>query len=216
MNIKQVLTITATSVGLSLFAPHAQAALITGVTVSSDMGVSNSSNIDNTVNGVGLPGNTPALTGTHAAGSPANIWAGNAGVFTGNIIFDLNGSFDLAGFSFWNFNRPGDISSTFGIQSVTVQSSTDGVNFSNIVGAPTVFAQANGGPQDPEQFSFSPVNASFVRFVVGSNYGGPFTGFAEAQFDGTPASPQTTPEPASLLGLMVLGGGLLASKRRQG
>lgn len=67
-------------------------------------------------------------------------------------------------------------------------------------------------------FSFSPAAASYVRFVVGSDWGNTvFTGFSEAQFDGTPATPPTTtPEPASILGLLAVGGGLLATKRRKG
>ena len=31
------------------------------------------------------------------------------------------------------------------------------------------------------------------------------TGFAEVQFDGTPAATQTTPEPSVLLGLLAVG-----------
>ena len=67
--------------------------------------------------------------------------------------------------------------------------------------------------QEPQLVSFNPVTASFVRFVVGSNYGSSSaTGFAEVQFDGTLATAETTPEPSNLLGLMLFGGGLLASK----
>ncbi|MBD2326942.1 hypothetical protein [Alkalinema sp. FACHB-956] len=40
----------------------AHALLITGVTASTDMASFSGSNIQNTVNGVGLPGNTPSLT----------------------------------------------------------------------------------------------------------------------------------------------------------
>ena len=216
MNFKQTLAITATTVGLSLLGSNAQAALITGVTVSTDMGSLGGTDITNTVNGVGWPGDVPALTGTHAASTQGNTWIGS--LDSGNTItFDLGDSYDLAGFSFWNFNGV----NTAGIQNVTVQSSTDGTNFSTISGAPTVFAQANfDAPQDPELFSFNPVTASFVRFLVGSNYGltdfGNATGFAEVQFDGTLAATETTPEQGTLLGLMVLGGGLLASKTRKG
>ncbi|MGK7932495.1 MAG: discoidin domain-containing protein [Microcystaceae cyanobacterium] len=219
MTLKQVLAITATSVGFSLFAPHAQAALITGVTASTDMGTRNSTvDLNSTVNGVGLPGDTPALTGTHAvfSGSPPNTWLSANGTTTGNITFDLGGSFDLAGFSFWNYHQAGG--ATAGIEDVTVQSSTDGINFTTITGAPTVFSIGNnGGTEDPELFSFTPVTTSFVRFVVGSNYGLSFaTGFAEVQFDGTPAAPQTTPEPSLLLGLLAFGTvGAVSRKRKK-
>ena len=212
MNVKPSLIITAISLGIGVFAPQAKAALITGVTVSTDMGNFDPSqfDLDATVNGVGLPGNTPALTGIHAAftSTPPNIWAGNQA--TGNITFDLNDTYDLAGFSFWNYNN----ASTIGIQGVTVQSSTDGINFTTIPGAPTVFQPTdNPEPEVPEQFSFTPVTASFVQFIVNSNYGNPVaTGFAVVQFDGTLPTPPKTPEPTTLLSLMLFGGGLFASK----
>ncbi|CCI26616.1 Coagulation factor 5/8 type, C-terminal [Microcystis aeruginosa PCC 9808] len=176
---------------------NAQAALITGVTVSTDMG-SNGTNIINTVNGVGLPGNTPSLTGNHAQ-ADFNAWAGSQS--TGNITFNLNGSYSLAGFSFWNLNNPGN---TAGIKDVTVQSSSDGTTWTTITGAPVQFAIASNAPIPPAVYSFSPVTASFVRFVVASNWGwaGPNTGFSEVQFNGTPTP---VPEPSSLLALLTFG-----------
>lgn len=177
---------------------NAQAALITGVTVSTDMG-SNGTNIINTVNGVGLPGNTPSLTGNHESGISDNAWLGNQ--FTGNITFNLNGSYSLAGFSFWNLNNIGN---TAGIKDVTVQSSSDGTTWTTIAGAPVQFAIASNAPIPPAVYSFSPVTASYVRFVVASNWGwtGPNTGFSEVQFDGTPTP---VPEPSSLLALLTFG-----------
>ena len=174
---------------------NAQAALITGVTVSTDMG-SNGTNIINTVNGVGLPGNTPSLTGNHAQ-ADFNAWAGSQS--TGNITFNLNGSYSLAGFSFWNFNR--DLFSG-GIKDVTVQSSSDGTTWTTIAGAPVQFAIASNAPIPPAVYSFSPVTASFVRFVVASNWGFSSSGFSEVQFDGTPTP---VPEPSSLLALLAFG-----------
>ena len=179
-------------------AQNAQAALITGVTVSTDMG-SNGTNIINTVNGVGLPSNTPSLTGNHATAIGGNAWLSAANIATGNITFNLNGSYSLAGFSFWNFNR--DIFSG-GIKGVTVQSSTDGTTFTTVAGAPTQFAIAANAPIAPEVISFSPVTASFVRFVVASNWGFSSSGFSEVQFDGTPTP---VPEPSSLLALLAFG-----------
>lgn len=184
-------------------AQNAQAALITGITASTDMG-SNGTNIINTVNGQGLPGNTPSLTGTHALAA-FNAWAGSQS--TGNITFNLNGSYSLTGFSFWNLNNPGN---TAGIKDVTVQSSTNGTTWTTIAGAPTQFAIAANAPQSPEQFSFSPVTASFVRFVVASNWGfSGATGFSEVQFDGTPV-----PEPSSLLALLAFGLGGVSLRKR--
>jgi len=53
--MKSILAIAATTLGLGLLAPNANAALITGVTASTNMGAGPFSNIANTVNGVGLP-----------------------------------------------------------------------------------------------------------------------------------------------------------------
>ncbi|WP_373545429.1 hypothetical protein [Chamaesiphon sp.] len=83
-------------------APNAQAALINGVTATNDMG--SFYDINNIVNGSGLPGNIPNLTGTHNRGSGTNVWVASEGVKTGNITFNLNGTYSLAGISLWNFN----------------------------------------------------------------------------------------------------------------
>jgi len=190
-------------------AQNAQAALITGITASTDMGTVNPAdvNIADTVNGKGLPGNTPSLTGTHAKAIGGNSWLSQDGTLTGNITFNLNGSYSLTGFSFWNLNNPGN---TAGIKDVTVQSSTNGTTWTTIAGAPTQFAIAANAPQSPEQFSFSPVTASFVRFVVASNWGfSGATGFSEVQFDGTPV-----PEPSALLALLAFGLGGVSLRKR--
>ncbi|MFM2028467.1 MAG: hypothetical protein RLZZ339_3184, partial [Cyanobacteriota bacterium] len=97
------IVLSTASLGLMLgVAENAQAALIPNITASTNMGSAFSTNIANTVNGAGLPSNTPSLTGSHAAATVTNAWFGTA--LTGNITFNLNGSYSLAGFSFWNFN----------------------------------------------------------------------------------------------------------------
>lgn len=214
MTIKSIFVIAATTVGLGLLAPNARAALISGVTVSTNMGGAISSiEAGYTVNGAGLPGDVPSLTGDHASGdASANAWFSSIGTPTGNITFNLNGTYSLAGFSFWNFNGNNQV----GINGVTVQSSTDGTNFSTIADAPTQFAIGTfADVTPPEIVSFSPVTASYVRFVVTSNYGATVTGFSEVQFDGTPVTPAATPEPGTVLGLLAIGGGLVATRRRR-
>ncbi|MFM7476481.1 MAG: PEP-CTERM sorting domain-containing protein, partial [Microcystis aeruginosa] len=63
------------------------------------------------------------------------------------------------------------------------------------------FAIAANAPIPPAVYSFSPVTASFIRFVVASNWGfSNSTGFSEVQFNGTPI-----PEPSSLLALLAFG-----------
>ena len=202
--IKPLVLSTAT-LGLMLgVAENAQASLIPNITASTNMGSAFSTNIANTVNGAGLPSNTPSLTGSHAAATVTNAWFGTA--LTGNITFNLNGSYSLAGFSFWNFNR---YLFSWGIKDVTVQSSSDGTTWTTIAGAPVQFAIASNAPIPPAVYSFSPVTASFVRFVVASNWGSVNgTGFSEVQFNRTPDQPpqlQSVPEPSSLLALLAFG-----------
>jgi hypothetical protein len=142
-------------------------------------------NIQNTVDGAGLSGNTPALTGLHAIANGTNSWL-SASV-TGNIDFNLNGLYNLNGFSFWNYNNS-FISG--GIKGVSILTSTDGFAYTSLTGAPTQFFQGVNASESPEIFTFSsPTTASYVRFTVTSNYGFPVTGFSEVQFDSAVATP---------------------------
>ena len=185
------------------FLVSAHATLITGVTASTDMGSGFGTSLTNTVNGTGLT--SLALDATHSATTPSNSWV-SSNTLVGNIDFNLGSLYDVAGFSFWNQNAggPGGAGST-GIKDVTIQLSIDGINFSNIIGAVTQFLQVPTSTGLPQLVNFSPVQASHIRFVVGSNWGDVSqTGFAEVQFDSA-AIP--TPAPIALigLGLAVLG-----------
>lgn len=175
---------------LSLSATSVSAINIIGVTASTDMGTS-IGNLNFTVNGAGLPGNIPSLTGNHASINSTNNWAGADGTTTGNITFNLGGSYTLTGFTFWN--RSGvSTGNQSGINGVTILTSTDNVLYTALTGAPTNFTRGvtNASPQPPQTFTFSPTDASYVRFAVSSNYGSTrFTGFSEVQFDGTAATP---------------------------
>ena len=100
-----------------------------------------------------------------------------------------------------------------GIKNVTIQySNNGGTTWSNLIGAPTSFAKGLFGaaslPQPPQQFSFTSVAATHVRFTNLSNFGGftdPATqnriGFSEIQF----AAGTKIPEPSSLLALLAFG-----------
>jgi F5/8 type C domain len=214
---KTNLTLGLATLALSIVtASTAQAALINGVTVTTTMGnIFAGYDINNIVNGSGLPGNTPSLTGTHAAADTSNTWAGDLAV--GNLItFNLNGTYSLAGFSLWNFNG----NSNIGVKDVNVLSSTDGTNFTSVAGAPTQFAiGANAAPESPQQFSFAPVTASYVRFQILSNQnftgtGNP-AGLSEVQFNS--ASTTSVPEPLTILGTLAgLGGGAVLKRRLRG
>ena len=181
---------------------NAQAALISGVTASSDMGSGFRTDIGNTINGVGL--SSLSLTATHDATTPSNSWVSSLRTLIGNITFNLNSTYSLSGFSFWNQNGggPGSNGST-GIRNVSVQTSTDGINFIPLAGGSTQFSQVSGSENlPPEIFNFTPVDASYVKFVVFSNWGDTReTGFAEVQFNGT----QSVPEPSEVLDTLAFG-----------
>jgi F5/8 type C domain len=192
--------------------PNAQAALITGVTASTDMGTFDPIvNINDVANGSGL--SALSLTATHSEAEFGNAWGSDVGTTTGNITFNLGGQYSLAGFSLWNFNPGG--ASPSGINGVNIQTSTDGTTFTNVAGAPTQFAIASSLTAEPaQQFSFAPVNAAFVRFNVLSNHGNTqFTGLDEVQFNSA-ASATAVPEPLTILGTLTAIGGGAALKRR--
>jgi hypothetical protein len=202
------------SLGVAIFcaigggaAPARAQQLVSAVSATTDMGSGFATNLLNTINGNGL--SSLSLTATHTGTTPANSWVSAANVHSGQITFNLGGTFAINGFSFWNQNGggPGPGGAT-GINGVTVLRSTDGVNFFPIAGAPTAFAQQPASTLvPPEIFSFAPVNASFIRFQVAGNWGDPGqTGFGEVQFSAVPA-------PSTLLIIAAFGGAALRHRR---
>ena len=153
------------------------------------MGSGFGTNIQNTVNGVGL--SSLSLTATHAPSVPINSWV-SAGALTGTVTFDLGGTFVVDSFSFWNQNGGGPgANGITGIQGVAVSTSTDGITFTPLTGGPTSFAQvAVNASVPPQIFNFTPVSARFFRFTILSNYGDPAqTGFAEVGFRAVTCTP---------------------------
>ncbi|CAN5355963.1 hypothetical protein BH18ACI2_BH18ACI2_00230 [soil metagenome] len=195
--------------------PTVLADRITGVTATTNMGSGFGTNLQNTVNCVGL--SLLSLTATHAGTIPANSWVSNTGVLTGQITFNLGGLFSVDSFSFWNQNGggPGFAGST-GIQNVQVLLSTNGIDFTPLPGGPSAFARVMCVTNLPPQiFSFTAVNATHFRFNVLSNYGDIFeTGFAEVGFNGSPASAGPIPEPTTML-LLSTGLAAIAVKVRR-
>lgn len=199
--MRRIFTLLPSLAIVLLSAEAVHAAYITGVTASTDMGSGFGTSLTNTVNGVGL--SSLSLTATHAATIPTNSWVSAPGILTGNVTFNLNGLYDLTGFSFWNQNGGGPgLNGSTGIRGVQVLTSLDGIIFTPKGDAPSEFAQVPGNVNLPPQVvTFGTVTASFVRFSIASNWGDPFqTGFAEVAFDGT-----LIPEPSSLI-LSGLGG----------
>jgi hypothetical protein len=222
LTIKTLVLSTATF-GLMLgVTQNAQAAtLIPGVTASTTI-IGQSSplwDLNDTVNGKGLPGNTPSLTGNHLPSQTGNSWRSailnntqGTTIPSGTITFNLNGSYNLSGFTFWNLGGGSEELTRQGIKNVTIQySNNGGTTWSTLSGAPTSFTQGTfGNPgtnQTQQAFSFASVAVTNVRFTNLSNFGAfnnPTTnnriGFSEIQFAGT-----KIPEPSSLLALLAFG-----------
>jgi hypothetical protein len=191
---------------LMLAAAPCLAARLGAVTASTNMGSGFATNIQNTVNGVGL--SSLSLTATHAGTIPSNSWVSTVGTLTGTVTFDFGATFLVGSFSFWNQNGggPGGGGST-GIQGVAVSTSTDGVTFTPLAGGPATFAQVPGVNAPPQIFNFTPVNARFFQFTILSNYGDPNeTGFAEVGFDGNAGAIPTLSQWGLLLLAIVLCG----------
>ncbi|RPH91088.1 MAG: PEP-CTERM sorting domain-containing protein [Chroococcales cyanobacterium metabat2.561] len=189
--------------------------LIGGVTASTTISGQATWNLDDTVNGKGLPGNIPSLIGDHAPSMNGDSWRSVVNPTlgsTGTITFNLNGSYNLGGFTFWNIGGGSQELTRQGISGVTIEySSNGGTTWTSLTGAPNSFTQGTSGmpatDQTPQSFSFAPVAATQVRFINLSNFGGfttPSTnnriGFSEIQFAGT-----KIPEPSSLLALLAFG-----------
>jgi hypothetical protein len=192
---------------LTLATP-ARAGYITGVTATTNMGSINSFDIDHIVDGSGLSP-SPSLTATHAAANSGNSWASAFGTVTGQVNFDLHGAYTLVGMSVWNYND----NSFLGVQGVSVSTSMDGVTFTPLAGGPTTFAEGLFfSPEPPQQFTFGPVVADFVRFDITSNYGSRnLTGLSEVGFDGTLTAVPVPP--TWVLGLVGVGAGCVARLR---
>ena len=219
LTIKTLVLSTATFGLMWGVAQNSQAAtLIPGVTAATN-NISTQWALNDAVNGQGLPGNTPSLTGEHGESLIGNSWRSDilnntqgTTIPSGTITFNLNGSYNLSGFTFWNLGGGSEELTRQGINNVTIEySNNGGTTWSTLSGAPTSFTQGTFGTpgtnQTPQAFSFASVAATNVRFTNLSNFGAfnnPIDnnriGFSEIQFAGT-----KIPEPSSLLALLAFG-----------
>jgi hypothetical protein len=143
---------------------------------------------------------------THDSTNSTNFWLSSDGTVTGNVDFDLGGSYLIESFALWNFGE-GFASNVVGFNLLA----SDTADFSSqTVLLSSQSANTNTGPNNatlPEVFTFAPATASFVRLEITSNNGTTATSFGEAAFD-------VVPEPSS--SLLMIGSGLawLLKRRR--
>ncbi len=220
LSLSTLLAVATLSVGTM-----AQAGTIVQPTgVSTSMGsLSAGFDIGNTINQSGLSQTYTSgvddfdtyvgLNPTHS-GSSGFRWASLLDNTTGTITFDLGSILTTTRLALWNaFN------SAQGITAFEVFSDNDGdfgnggtTSLGSFTGTPT------GDPNAAQVFDFTDATTQFIHFDVTANGGASFTTLGEVAFEeeeGTPPPP-TTPEPSSLIGLAVIGGGFLLRKRVKG
>jgi hypothetical protein len=195
---------------LLLTTTAAKAELITGTTIqSSTVGLNPEMAAEKAINGYGLDGDVPSLTGSHRQGFDTNWWSGwDGGVTEWQITVDLEGNYDLDVIHIWNY-REGCCSSR-GLKEVEIYVSPD-EDEANLVKLTTDGSGShdNGGnflfPQastDGEYLGFDLdlsgvtnssllTNARLIRLDGGSSlHEGTqvHAGLAEIQFSGLPPS----------------------------
>ncbi|MGK0238325.1 MAG: hypothetical protein ACI92G_001790 [Candidatus Pelagisphaera sp.] len=90
-------------VGLTSSTLEVKAVLVSGLTiVSADEGTNDNMTSSDAIDGTGLPGGTPALTGAHSATWKDHWWSKT---LTPQITIDLGATYSLTGAHIWNYNE---------------------------------------------------------------------------------------------------------------
>ena len=161
--------------------------LIFGVTASV-IGINTNSgySIANIVNGQGLSGNTPSLTGNHDASTITNSWQSINNFQLApepiQITFNFSVARNLTGLSFWN--ATGGSNSLNGARHVAFEYLSGAIWTVLTPLSPWSGSFTQGGAS-PQLVNFSPVTTSQVRFIVNTNYGGQRLQINEVQFKGS-------------------------------
>jgi hypothetical protein len=201
-----------------------QGALITGLTIeSATVGLNDQMGPEKAINGVGLPGDVPSLTGSHREEFSSNWWSGWSGDVTEwQITIDLEGNYELDTVKVWNYRE--NCCGTRGLRNVEiyvaseeneaslVKLTTNGSGIHDDGAGNFLFPQApTGGDYLGFELDLSGVtnpelleNARLFRLDGGSsNYGDVHGGLAEIQFSGT-LIPEPTSAALAFLGLSSL------------
>jgi hypothetical protein len=165
-------------------------AILQPASVSTDMGTAAGA-ISNAIDQSGLSaGYTNQVTNFDAyiAAAPSHdnlltsdFWASSIVTTTGNIDFDLGGTFFLQSFALWNLGG----GSADNIQGITLLAD-DNASFSSPVTLGSFTADPNTGPTGSvlaEVFSLTTASASHVRMQITSNYGGLVSALGEVAFE---------------------------------
>jgi len=143
----------------------------------------NAGSLANVTNGSGLTPAIPSLSGVHENYTTANSVRSAlvGGTWPRILLFTLPTAYQVNGLSFWQVTGS---EQTSGIRNFTLEYSLDNSVWLPIPGSPTTFPRGSITPSNPLQFSWNPVNAAFIRFVVTINWEGTRIALSEVQFMG--------------------------------
>lgn len=160
-------------------------ALIPNLQFTSPDLVTNAGSLANVTNGSGLTPAVPSLTGSHALYATTNAWRSvNNAAWPRNFVFILPDLYWVTGLSFWIING---VEWAAQIRFFTIEASSDGGNtYTPIAGAPTSFPSGSTSsiPSNPASYTWDPVRANRIRFVVTANFSSARITWLEAQFQG--------------------------------
>lgn len=210
---------------LGIAAPASAQTMFQPTSVSTTMGNIGNAVINNVINQSGL--STPYTSGvtslasynaTHDSDLSTAYWNSSANNTTGNVDFDLGGTFTITNFVLWNDpSNYADQIVTFNL----ISSSDPTFSSSTALGSFTTNTVGDFTAIQKETFSFAPTTARYFRMQVTANQGDSFTAFGEAAFAGSTAA-VNSPEPGSIallaLGtgvLILMGRGAIISRRRR-
>lgn len=215
--LRKLVFATASAATISLAGGTVQpmyAALITGVTATTDMGTFPNGlySLENLTNGSGL--SSFSETATHDDQFP-NMWISNTDITTGTLTFNLGDLYSVNSAFVWNYNDE-CCGLDRGVREMTVETSEDGINFNNLLGS-VILSQGTGELIFADALNLADVTTKYIRFNILSNYGASdYTGLSEVQFEGELAPvPTPVPEPETGIGLFGLGAVALISLLRK-
>lgn len=154
----------AAATSLALTAASPGATLITGTSIhaSSTVGANAAMGPENAINGSGLPGGVPSLTGSHGSGSTLNWWSGWTNP-AWQITVDLGGNYPLEQVHVWNYREGAGLNDSRGLRNVEIYVSPDG-DAANLVKLTTNGTGAHDNGSGGFIFPVAPTDAEYLGF----------------------------------------------------